>query len=396
MPINKFIKWTVHYCEKISILHVMLLSCLFALISILNSHGGILHPEADIRLPFYLSDIPLLNKLFDSRVLDQGLYRARELSYFFDFIDSKFIEFSIDNGFPHFLSIIHYLFSIAAGCILWLFCVKELNLKPLIGIGLLTLFWTSPSIFLGGSFFRTGKIGVALLVAILFYVIYKVAVFSKEQIDFQISKKIWTLYFIAILTISFFDEQGLFFAVTALVFLVIWGLVVRHKNIYIMMLIGILSILLHILYRYAIAPQLTFMLNGYWPDFNYQVSAVQSFIKNINYFISAGLFLYVEIFRFLIGNPPLIMGYGLLIFFIFTPIIYLYTNPYLSANYRKFFKLAIVGLLITTFFLVIAMNALMVSRHPALVNLRPYTNVLLVATKRLAGNDPSHSYRYFP
>jgi tetratricopeptide (TPR) repeat protein len=367
MTLSKFIKWIDHYSEKISLFHVILLSCLFALISVVKHHGGILYPEMELRLPFYLSDMPLLNKLFDSMILDMDFYRARELSYFLDFIDSKFIEFSIANGFPHFLSLTHYLFSIATGCLLWLFCVKELNLKPLIGIGLLVLFWTSPSIFLGGVLFRTGKIGVALLVAILFYVIYKVAIISKKGIHFQISKKYWFLYFIAIFTITFFDEQGLFFAITVLIFLTIWGLVVRNKNIYIMLIIGVMSLLFHVLYRYTIAPQLTFMLNGYWPNFNYQTVPMQYFIQNLVSYLSAGFFLYVETFRFLIGNPPRITGIGILLSFILFPVFYLYTNAGLSANDRKFFKLALVELLITNVLLVIAMNALMILRHPPLI-----------------------------
>jgi hypothetical protein len=60
-----------------------------------------------LRLPFYLSDTPLLNKLFDSRILEQYIYHIRELSYFLDFLDSKFIELRIENGFPHFLSLSH-------------------------------------------------------------------------------------------------------------------------------------------------------------------------------------------------------------------------------------------------------------------------------------------------
>ncbi|MGB5218389.1 MAG: hypothetical protein WBN66_08820, partial [Smithella sp.] len=263
MFFSKFIKWADHYNEKISLVHVILISCLSALISVVNHNGGNLNAEMYLRLPFYLSDTPLLNKLFDSRILEQGSYRARELSYFLDFLDSKFIELSIENGFPHFLSLTHYFFSIATGCLLWLFCVKELNLKPLLGLGLVVLFWTSPGIFLGGSFFRTAKIGVALLVAILFYVIYKVVVVSTKGNNIQISKKVWLQYSLAIFLIMFLDEQGLFFAITVLVFLSIWGLFVRHKNIYIMLLIGVASILLHGLYRYTIAPQLTFILNGY-------------------------------------------------------------------------------------------------------------------------------------
>jgi tetratricopeptide (TPR) repeat protein len=393
MAFSKLIRWTNHYLEKISIFHVILLNCLFALISIISMNGCFVHAEMNIRLPFYLSDTPLLNKIFDSQILEGGDtgFRARELSYLIDFINIKFIKFSIENGFPHFLSITHYLFSVLTGCILWLFCVRELKLKPLIGIGWLILFWTSPSIFLGGYFFRSGKMGVALLLAMLFYVIYKVAAVSKEEIDFQISKKVWILYSIAIFTITFLDEQGLFFAIVTIVFLAIWGLFVRHRNIYIMLVIGVASILLHLLYKYGIAPQLTFMLNGYWPDFDYQKLPIQAFIQDVNSYMLSGLFLYVETFRFLIGNPPIEAGYGLLIIFIFFPVIYLYTSPGLSSQYKKYFTLALIGLLITNLFLVVVMNALMVLRHPFLISepdltLTYYwlpTNVLLAMTLAL-------------
>jgi tetratricopeptide (TPR) repeat protein len=367
MALRKFIQWTDHYSEKISLFHVILLSCLFALISIVNHHGGILNSEMFLRLPFYLSGTPLINKLFDSMILDADYYRARELSYFLDFIDSKFIEFSIEHGFPHFLSLIHYLFSIATGCLLWLFCVKELKLKSLIGICWLVLFWTSPSIFLGGLYCRAGKMSVALLIAILFYVIYKAAVISTDRINSQISKKVWFLYFITIFTITFLDEQGLFFAIAVIVFLTIWGLFVRNKNIYMMLLIGFASILFHLLYRYTIAPQLTFMLNEYWPNFNYQTLPIQYFIQNLASKLSAGLFLYIETFRYLIGNPPRMMGLGLLLFFIFFPVYYLFTRSELSGNSKKFFILAFVELLITNLFMVIVMNALMVLKLPLLM-----------------------------
>lgn len=148
MAFDNFIQLVKRYIGKISLLHVTLLSCLFALISIASMNGGGLNEEISRRLIFHLSDKPFLNKMFDSKVLDDGFYRARELSYFLDFIDFKFIEFSIESGSPHFLSLTHYVLSIVTGCLLWLFFVKKLTLSPLMGIGLLTLFWTTPSVFL--------------------------------------------------------------------------------------------------------------------------------------------------------------------------------------------------------------------------------------------------------
>jgi tetratricopeptide (TPR) repeat protein len=370
MTLSKFIQWADYCNRKLSVYHVILLNCLFALISVVYHHGGILHSEMFIRLPYYLSDTPLLGKLFDSDIVELGFFRARELSFLLDFIDCKFIELGIENGFPHFLSLTHYLFSIASGCLLWLFCVKELNLKPLTGIGLLALFWTSPGIFLGGAIFRAGKMGVALLAAILFYVIYKVAFISMKEIDFQISKKVWFLYAAAIFTITFLDEQGLFIAITIIVFLSIWGFFVRNRNIYTMLLIGVLSILLHALYRYSIAPQLTFLLNGYWPDVSYiSTMPLQYLIQNPVSYLLTGSFLYLETFRYLTGNPPLMVAFGLLILFIIFPVFYLYTTPGLSNDYKKFFTLAFAELLITNVLLVIAMMTLMLLKKPELISL---------------------------
>lgn len=364
MALSKFIKEANRYSEKISLFHVIILSCFFALISIINHHGGTLHIETDVRLPFYLSDVPLLNKLFDSQIIEGDRFRARELSYVLDFIDSKFIEYSIENGFPHFLSLMHYLFSIATGCLLWLFCVKELRLKPLTGVGLFVLFWTSPGIFLGGIYFRAAKVGVAFLAVVLFYVIYKVVIISGEKPDSRISKRIWLWYCAAIFLITFLDEQGLFFAFVVTVFLTIWGLVFHNRNMYIMLLIATVSILLHLLYRYTIAPQLTFLLNGYWPNFDYQILPVQTLIKSINYYILAGFYLYLEVFRYLTGTPPQIVSIGLLLIFIIAPFFYLYANP-ATDNDKKFFFWALIELIILNFFLII-MNAIMFLKSPVI------------------------------
>ena len=71
--------------------------------------GGSVHPETRQYIPAYLSDRPLLAILFDSRVNDAGLFRARELSYFLDCLDVRFIDLSIRAGHPHFLALSNYL-----------------------------------------------------------------------------------------------------------------------------------------------------------------------------------------------------------------------------------------------------------------------------------------------
>jgi len=366
MEFNNLIKRIDNFNEGISLIHVIVLSCVLALCSIVYTQGGILYGEMYIRLPFYMSDMPLLNKLFDSKILDDYCYRARELSYFLDVIDFGFVKFSIEKGFPHFLSLTHYIFSIATGCVLWSFCVKELNLKPLMGVGWLLLFWTSPAIFLS-ALNRTGKIWVTLLTAILFYFLYKVAVASKKRFDSQFSKESWFLYFIIIFMMVFIDEQGIFLGITSLLFLIIWNFFVRNKNIYVMIWIGAGVMLTHGLYRYLIAPALTLIINGYRPDFSFQELPVLFFMNNPATSLLSGLSLYIDSFRFLTGNLPVAVAYGLLILFILFPFYYLYSSKTLPDNDKKFFMLSLAALLIISFFMLIMMHSFMVLKSPNLM-----------------------------
>ncbi len=367
MALSKFINAANRYSGKISLFHVVILSCLLAAISVAAQHGGSVNIETEVRLPFYLSDIPLLNKIFDSQIIEGDRFRARELSYVLDYIDSKFIECGIENGFPHFLSLMHYLLSIMTGCLLWLFCVKELKLGPLTGIGLLVLFWTSPSVFGGGGYFRAAKIAVAFLAAVLFYVIYRAAVISAEKPDSGISKKLWLAYCAAVFLITFLDEQGLFFAFSVILFLFIWGLVFRKREIYIMLVTGIAGVVLHMLYRYIIAPHLILMINGYWPNFDYQALSVQAFFNQMGYYLSAGLYLYLEVFRFLTGNAPRPAAIGILLLLVFASAYYLYARSGLMTDKdKKFFIWVFIELFIVNILLIL-MNALMFLRHPLLV-----------------------------
>jgi len=357
----KLSKWGDHYGEKISLLHVIILSFLLALFSIICMDGGFLNREQYVRLPFFMSDIPLLKKIFDSRILDDGCYRAREISYLFDVVDYKFVQFSIEKGFPHFLSLTHYTLSIITGCVLWLFCVKELNLQPIMGVCWLILFWTSPSIFFN-SLNRTGKIWTTFLAAILFYLIYKIVATSfSEKIDSP-PRKIFIAFSLTIFMMTFLDEQGIFLVFTALLFLFIWNFIVHNKNIYIMLLIGAMIVFFHGFYRYLIAPELTLMINGYRPDFAFQSIPFLHFVQHLPPLFLSGLSLYLDTFRFLVGNPPVWGIYGLLFLFLLCSAYYLRN---VSDDRRKIFILAFIGLL-TVHLLIILMHALMILKLPGL------------------------------
>ena len=54
---------------------------------------GCLEREATTLMRQFATDRPLLQKTFDSDANDLGTYQARELSYFIDFVDTRFYEF---------------------------------------------------------------------------------------------------------------------------------------------------------------------------------------------------------------------------------------------------------------------------------------------------------------
>ena len=146
--------------------HFYFLMVIYVLASFVFQNGGIIHAEVVIRMPVYLSGRPLLETIFDPNVMEiQGKYRPRQLSYFFDFLDAKFIEWSVINGLPHFLSLTHYAGCLLIAMLLWQFLIKKLKLEMFASLCILALFVFSPGPFRHYHIFRSAKIGVALMSA---------------------------------------------------------------------------------------------------------------------------------------------------------------------------------------------------------------------------------------
>jgi len=351
--------------EKVTIWHVFFVCLIMAALSIAYHHGGMLHPELESRLPFYLSDRPLLNKLFDSNgVIDSGLYRARELSYLLDFIDSQFVALSIRLGFPHFISLIHYIFTILIGCILWQFSTRELKLNAWIGLCLVLLWWTSPTVFLSGGFFRTAKIGVALTTVILYFYVYKIILADRQNKEYRLPASYWWICFTVSFMSSVLDEQGLFTLGLILAFLLLWTWAFANINLYKLLAAFIASLALSLIYRFYAAPYLTFLLNQYWPSFSYQqFSGLEQSANPALSYVRAGPILFIETLRFLIGNIPEIIMW----LFLVVPIIaILIANRKKTGPENKTFWVTFIGLLLTNVYFIFVMYSLMTLRLPAL------------------------------
>jgi hypothetical protein len=311
-------------------------------------HGGVLHYEMEGRLPYYLSNGPLLGKLYDSDYLDLGMFQARELSYLFDYVDCRFIAVCVALGHPHFLSLVQYIFLALISLVLWQFGTTDLKLNHWICLGVLLLFWTSPAIFLGGVIFRTAKVGVALAVVFLYWRIFRILH------EARISARAWLGCFACAWAATLFDREGVFLVAVAVVFLAFWFF--SHQEKTALKLMGALSAALglSVIYCYIVAPLLTLSLNNYWPDFKYQHLPWRELAEKPLFFISSGLSLYFDTVRFFLGNIPL-WGAVMVVF----GLVYL--------AFHKGLRWSALGLVLSQTILIWVMIVLMVLRHEALL-----------------------------
>jgi hypothetical protein len=345
-----------------SLLLPLLVSLVMAICSVFWQHGGFLHYEVEARLPYYLSDGSLPGKIYDSDYLDGGMYQARELSYFFDYIDCKFIAWCVALGHPHFLSLIQYAFLVVISLVLWRFGVGDLKLERWIVLCVLLMFWTTPAVFLGGGFFRTAKIGVSLAVVVLYRSIFRILRSAREDPGYRLPLRSWLFCFAWAWAATLFDRQGVFMVGTIIVILCFRFIGYREKSVLSLTGAFVAVLALSVMYNHVIAPLLTLSLNNYWPDFKYQHLPWGDLVERPVSFITSGLSLYLDNVGFFLGNiPP--WGAALAV----VGLVCLALAPGAGGREGKLFFTATLGFLLSQTVLIWVMIALMVLRHGALV-----------------------------
>jgi hypothetical protein len=331
-------------------------------LSILCHHGGTVHPEMEVRLPYYLSQKPLWSKIYDSDVLDGGMYQARELSYFFDYIDCKFIALCVALGHPHFLSVTHYVFLLLICLELWRFGVEDLKLARWICLGALLLFWTSPAVFLGGELFRTSKIGAALTIVVSYRLLYRHLRADGPEAPGVLSFRSYLVLFGWAWLATLFDRQGVFMVGLVLVFLGFHFFSYRRRNT--LRLAGpyVAALLLSLLYNYVIAPALTLAINHYRPDFTYQHLPWAQLYLSAEFFVSGAFSLYFDTVRFLLGNIPFWCAVAVVPGLIFAVL----PRGAERRSHKPFFRAAL-GFCLSQTMLIWILILLMLLRHKPLV-----------------------------
>lgn len=277
--------------------------------------------ESESYIPFFLSSTPILQKLFYYPITDY-YYRARELSVVFQIIDTKFLTYFAKIGYPHLLSVIHYLGFI---CITYfLYRIENLithNKIPRLSLLFSLILFTTPAFFLSGFYFRPSKILVAIGISALSYLLlqsfydtkfHKFSLFTYAKIFFA------TFFLVAS------DEQGIFYAL--LFFVILFCVNALVKKIHISSLLGIISGLVMIgIHRYITGPILTKAITGLSPqlwDIN-DLPLLESFSN------FSGVTLLVTYSQYFFGSLPIIILVPMALAFLFAlyQVVTIYSKP---------------------------------------------------------------------
>lgn len=321
-----------------------------------------MHPEMEVRLPYYLSHKPLWSKIYDSNVLNGGMYQARELSYFFDYIDCKFIAWCAALGHPHFLSITHYVFLLLICLELRRFGVDDLKLARWICLGVLLLFWTSPAVFLGGELFRSSKIGAALTIVVSYRLLYRRLMADGKGAPEVLSFRSYLILFAWAWLATLFDRQGVFMVGVVLVFLGFHFFSYRRLSTLKLAAPYVAALLVSLLYNYMIAPALTLAINHYGPDFSYQHLPWAQLYLSTEFLVSGATSIYFDTVRFFLGNIPFWCAVALVPGLIFAVL----PRNAERRSHKPFFRVAL-GFCLSQTMLIWIMILLMVLRHKPLV-----------------------------
>lgn len=340
-----------------------LLSVSFCIFSIINAQGGFLDYEAEGLdflkenriagfLPVYLNPS---TSFFQKIYTDVGNFQARELSHVFDYLDCQFIYWSMQNGYPHFYSFTHYLFTVISIFVLYYVFQKQFKLSEAWSILLISLWLSAPCIPLTSSFFRSAKIGTSLCFIITFSLLYS----QLKQSNFTtIKKEHFVLFFFAFCT-TLFDRQGYFLILLICAFLVLLCLSSPTKTYICLFIIFLGAVLLNNCYNYLLAPPITQYFNGFEPNYEYQTIPFSNlWLWGSNYdllVLEKSIYSFLSILRVSLGNIPTMFAF-----------LYLIAVGYVfSKNTWE----SVRGLHLTLYFLflvsLLAMFFLMVLTHPS-------------------------------
>jgi hypothetical protein len=228
-------------------------------------HGGYPQHEIYIYIPHYISDAPLLTKLWDPQSTEEdGFYQPRELSYLFDYFDCQFIDLSARLGFPHLMSISFFAFMLIIVLAARRLLMEYLGFGLFGAVAAVCILLTTPFFFLTGIYFRSAKIGVGMCVMLAALEIAK----GLRRNKFPAGSMLRLL--VIALCMVWFDLQGFYFAAMFSILLGFYARRKRSRTLAYMAAIFAVAVVVFIPYDLWISPAICYHFQDYWPSFGYQ------------------------------------------------------------------------------------------------------------------------------
>jgi hypothetical protein len=246
-------------------------------------HGGVLEEETIVFLDHYLDARSPLEKVFDPHGNDFDTYQARELSYFFDFLDAQWLRTSLRAGVVLFIPPSALAASILTVGVFLRGSERAFPALPAATRCLVLLVLLTNYVFLTtmGLFYRATKpLLVPILLGTLFFVWARLRPNPRPSSP---ARDFGALLGLGCL-MSAFDRQGFFYLVVLTGALAVHSLVRRRGAA--MALGAAAATLASAAYNYRLGPWLIHAVNGYWPRFNYQRMPVRK-LADPSYYLKA-------------------------------------------------------------------------------------------------------------
>lgn len=234
----------------------------------LNSLNCLFQDETPRYIKHYLGESTAVDKIFDIRVSDNLIYRARELHNFFNLLDYSFYGYLNQNNINFTLSVV-YIFFLVLICILFIFWSEELYTKKsnFNSNLLLLVYLTSPVVIFSSTLFRTAKIGASLFVALSAYFSFKLLrkIYFSRKKDCKSEVNLMAMLGVSMLLASCFDEIGFFWAIN--ISLVMGALIminpkITNENKLKSLACLSLPIMIYLIYKHFVGPFFANLVNG--------------------------------------------------------------------------------------------------------------------------------------
>lgn len=282
---------------------VLVMLCLF--IPAVFWKGGVLEGEAISFIINYADDRTVLQKVFATQLNDFDTFQARELSFFFDYLDASFYLFLL----KHFDVALFVPLSAFASSILIILIYRRGVRHTLPGVDRLTaelslLPFLTCFVFVStmGVYYRSAK---PLLAPVLLALMFHILRTAQSRAGGSTLEKRWAVVnrqslvtFGLLLVAALLDRQGFFYVLIAFSVLLVHFLITKRlKDLLIAS--GAAAIIAH-LYNVVFGPAIIWAVNAYRVDFSYQRIPMEELAKLPVHSLKAG--------RLLIANVAAMLG----------------------------------------------------------------------------------------